>query len=113
MVITQTSAFFMTLAIEVPLASVLATLRSVSWMRGFFAAIVASSLTHPVAWWITQRLGPDEYQAMLWVIEAIVCLVEALVFMRILRMRWGTSLALSVIVNAASAVTGAMPLISN
>ena len=50
----QFAAFAMTLAIELPLIALAARRLqpAVSWRRVAAAGVAASSLTHPLAWWL-------------------------------------------------------------
>ena len=104
----QAAAYLLTLVIEAPLSAAFAAHRSIPLRQSILAVLVASTLTHPVAWWASRRLGPDEYAATLWLIEAAVCAAEAGVFRWLLPLNWRDALLLSVGLNAASAVIGGL-----
>lgn len=106
----QLAAFSMTLAIELPVAIVAArrfgpTLRL--W-RILAVGTAASGLTHPLAWWVRWRLGPDEAMAGFFAIELAVIIIETIVLKIGLGWKWPGAAALSTTANTASAGLGAL-----
>ena len=94
-------AFAFTQLVEVPIY-----LRGarVSAAQGF----VASTLTHPVLWFVIFPLSPASYETTTIVGELWVWLVEAAYLRYLTRpdMRWPRALAWSLVANAASAGFG-------
>lgn len=106
----QLAAFAMTLAIELPVVALAAGRLgpAVGWRRALAAGVVASSLTHPLAWWLRWRLGPDEAVAGFFAIELAVILMEAVVLKIGLGWNWRGAAALSTAANTASAGLGGL-----
>jgi hypothetical protein len=104
--LTQGAALGLTLAIESPIVWLAAWWLRVHWLRAVVAGLLASSLTHPGAWWLSRQLGPLDYGTSTLAIEALVCLVEAVVLKLVLQVAWRRALVLSVVANAASAGAG-------
>lgn len=101
----QLLALALTLMLEVPVA----------W-RGFGgaaaplrvpgAAVLASVLSHPLAWSLALRLGPDDFPLGYWFIESGVWLFEAALYRGLLRCPWRQALAVSLAANLLSALAG-------
>lgn len=112
MSLSQIAALGLTLAVEAPLVTVVAYWRGIRWQRGLAAGLLASCLTHPFAWklswWASTLFATPHYFRWFVAIEAAVCLVEALVFRRILHTSWAWSVGLSVVANAASSLLGVL-----
>lgn len=104
--LTQGAALGLTLAIESPVVLLAAWQLRLPWLRGLTAGLLASALTHPVAWWVSRQLGPQDYGLWILLLEITICLVEAAIFRLMLPTSWHWALALSVVANAASALTG-------
>jgi hypothetical protein len=81
---------------------ILALGRDLPAKRLLVVAISASSLTHPVAWYIASILSPDEYSVGVWLIETGVVLSEAGWYQFWLRVGAGKSLLWSLMANASS-----------
>lgn len=90
----------LTLACEIPVMLLLA--RSLPVMRVLVVSAGASCLTHPLAWYIASVLSPDEYVPGLWLIEAGVVLIEAVLYQLWLRSGFAKSLSWSLLANASS-----------
>lgn len=105
-------ALFLSLALEAPVL-LLAT-RAQPWPRRLLAALLPTLLTHPVAWELAGRLGPDDYLAGFVLIEGTVVLAEAAAIALLLRWRPWRALAASVLANATSALLGGalLPLLN-
>lgn len=112
MSLTQTAALGMTLAVEVPLVMLLARRWHIAWVRSLPVALLASCLTHPLAWklsWVASvLLQTTHYPVWFLAIEAGVWLLEALVFHFGLRLGWQRACVLSLGVNLASALFGVL-----
>lgn len=104
--LTQGVALGLTLAIESPIVLVAAWRLRVHWLRGLAAGLLASSLTHPLAWWVSRQLGPQDYGVWIVSLEGMICLAEAVLLKFILKISWRWALALSLVANTASALTG-------
>ncbi len=74
--------------------------------RALAAAILASGVTHPVAWWVASNVPDESYVWGWFVIEAAVCCVEAPVLATVMRLPAGRALGLSVLANGLSAAAG-------
>ena len=105
---TAEGALLLTLGIEVPLAvlTVLGLraagrLKAVAVPRVFLAAVCASLLTHPFAWWANHTL-PWPFVERAALIEVSVVAVEAALYAGLVPLRALTGLALSLWVNGAS-----------
>jgi hypothetical protein len=98
-------AFLLTLAIEVPLA--VACLRAYPRGRVIAAAVLANSVSHPLLCFVLLRVLPGPFLARVLVGEMTVIVLEALVYLNVLRpIRPGHALAVSATLNAASYLVG-------
>lgn len=106
----QTSALLLTLAVEVPIAGLLARAIGANLRRAMFAALLASWVTHPVAWQLAAKLGSDDYRTGIALIEGAVVLAEAGIY-RLLRCcsAWA-AIGISTACNAASWLIGVLLL---
>lgn len=102
----QTSALLLTLAVEIPVAGLLARTIGADLRRTLFAALVASCITHPVAWQLAAKLGPDDYRAGIALIEGAVVVVEAGIYRLLLSCKWKPALGISAACNTASWLVG-------
>jgi hypothetical protein len=96
--LTAGAALLVTLAIEVPVA-VLAGGRPRG--RIALAALAASLLTHPLAWWANHAI-PLPFASRAALIEAAVALVEAALYRALVPMSLPRALLTSCLANAAS-----------
>ncbi len=100
----------LTLLLELPVVLAGAYGSGVRWQRALVVGVLASCLTHPLAWslaWLAVvYLATPDYLLWLLGIEASVVLVEAWVFRHLLPLPWGRALVLSVLANGLSALTG-------
>jgi hypothetical protein len=109
-VIHWLAAFSITQLVEVPIY-VRALLgddgRDAGRVRGWPAALAlafaASTITHPIVWFVMPRLIPDHYLLMVAVAESFAIVTEA-VWLRAFGLR--RALAWAVFANAASVVIG-------
>ena len=110
MSLTQSTALLVTLAVEVPLVLLLTRRWHYPWGRCLVAAVLASCISHPIAWklsWVASVLLQSAHYGWWFVaIEFGVCFVEALLYWLVLRLCWQRTLFLSVIANATSALFG-------
>ena len=97
-------AFILTLACELPV--VLLTTRPLPAVRVLLVATAANLLTHPLAWRLSMMLLPEDYKMGAALIEAGVVIVEALWYRWWLRLGVGRAFGVSLLANAASALTG-------
>ena len=104
--LTQSAALGLTLAIELPVVLLAAGRLRVRWQRGLAAGLLASGLTHPLAWWVSDQLGPRDYGLWIVFLEILVCLVESAIFRVVMQLAWRWALALSLLANAVSALAG-------
>ena len=107
---TQTEAFLLTLAIELPVAIGLAT--GLRWAPGSVlrlaaSALAASALTHPILWIVDPLLGPAIATPVRWgLLESAIALVEAAVYRAGAGLPARRALAVSIAANAASFAVG-------
>ena len=98
-------AFLLTLAIEVPLAVIF--LRAYPRGRVAAAAVVATGASHPLLCFVLLRALPGPFLARVLAGEVVVILLEAAVYLLLLRpIRPGHALAVSATLNAASYLAG-------
>ncbi|MEN9434556.1 MAG: hypothetical protein RLZZ422_2145 [Pseudomonadota bacterium] len=107
---SQALAWLLTLLLEVPLVVFFANKWGISWQRAAIVGIVASSITHPLAWksfWAATVIWQTDH-AWLWLvcIESLVWLIEAGVYRIALPLDWGRSMMLALLTNALSASMG-------
>lgn len=103
----QLKAYLLTLLLELPVALALARVWDLPLPRVGMTTLLASSLTHPLAWQTALMLVTMRPWWLVWLlIEAGVVVMEALVFRRLLRLPWSRALWLSFLVNAVSASAG-------
>lgn len=102
------AALGLTLAVEAPLVAWAGRHLHQPWWRAVAAGLLPSLLTHPLAWRMWERLGPQDYPLGVILIEAAVWLVEAVLLKLLLPMRWWQTLLLSLFANAASFAVGWM-----
>jgi hypothetical protein len=106
----QGSALMLTLAVELPVVIVLLRRASVVvvWPRAVTVIVLASLVTHPLAWRVARALSPDEYTLGIAIIEAVVVAVEALWLRALLPIGLKTAAITSLIANAATFGVGAL-----
>jgi hypothetical protein len=104
----QLSALAASIAVEgLVAASLLARLGWRKVLRGIFAAALATLATHPVAWAGIKALeSAGGYGLAVLVVEALVCLAEAIAYRLLVPLAWPAALAVSVAANAASTLAG-------
>lgn len=100
----QHEAWLLSLAVELPLLAALLNRNEV--LRVLVAGVLATSLTHPVAWWAAGLLAPTEYTQGILVLEAVVWITESTVLRSMLPVRWSAAAAYCLFANTASATVG-------
>ena len=96
----------LTLAIEAPLVALAGRLlRRPPW-RLLVAGLAPSLLTHPLAWHAWTLLGPQDFDQGVLLIEALVCVAEAIMLRYLMPMPWWQAWLLSLAANVASVTTG-------
>ncbi|MGE5504644.1 MAG: hypothetical protein ACM31L_09500 [Actinomycetota bacterium] len=96
-----------TYAIEVPVVVAAGALWGCGVRRSAVAAVLASGVTHPVAWSVALAMPMEAYYRWGWhIIEATVCAVEAVVLGRFMRLPGKRSWPLSIVANGLSALAG-------
>ncbi len=103
---TQTGAFALTLAIELPvvLAGAWASgAPRAAWRWLPLVAVAASALTHPVLWLVDPWLAPHVDRGLRWgVLETIIAVVEGLAYAYAAGLGLRRGLALGFLANAVS-----------
>lgn len=103
---TQFQALAWTLILEIPVVLLGARLMAVPLWRGSVAGVVASGVSHPVAWKLALISPPDAFVFSWVAIELAVTFLEAVVLKTVMRLRWLQALLLSLAANAISAGAG-------
>lgn len=108
---TQLEALLLSLMVEVPVVALLAW--RFAGARGSrlapvaLAAVAATLLTHPIAWWLnTAGLRGMPFATRAAVIEAGVVVAEGGLLMVLLGWRWRRSVGVSALANAVSFAVG-------
>lgn len=103
---TQSQAFLLTLAIELPVVFAGAWASAApreAWRRLPLVALAANALTHPLLWLVDPRLAPYVHRALRWgVLESTVAVVEGLAYAYAAGLGARRGLALGVLANAVS-----------
>lgn len=104
---SQITALFMTLSIEVPLVLLTAWIWrarvGVSWTTVALVTVAASLVTHPFAWYINGALsGVVSFALRATFIEAFVVLAEMVILAVFAKMAWRTALTASFVANMSS-----------
>jgi hypothetical protein len=105
--LTYVDALAWTLILETPVALAAGKFWDRGLGRSLIAALVASGVTHPVAWRLALAMPAPDYQAWGWhAIEGGVCCVEAVILGRIMRLPAKRAWPLSIVANSVSALAG-------
>ncbi len=104
--ISQGAAMAVTLAVEAPIVIGFASQWHINWLRALLAGLMASSITHPIAWWFSRQLGPTDYVFWVLMLEIIVTGLEVVILKCVLKCRWQQAFTLSLVANLASALIG-------
>lgn len=108
MILSQTAAFVVTLALEAPAAFLLARLVGADRRLSAAAATLGSALTHPFVWFGVMSLTPRIGGWATPLAEAGAILAETCVYRAFASPRWSAALVLSVVVNGLSWGLGAL-----
>lgn len=101
------SALALTLLVEVPVyVAALTVSARVRPARAGAAALMVNCVTHPPLWWFLAHVPAADYWGYFAAAEAAVCVVEALLLRRMLRLKGPVPYAASVTANAASVIAG-------
>jgi len=103
---TQTEALLISYITEIPICLLIMRRLGVNFNKALFAGVIATSLTHPVAWSISRLLSENEYLINIIVIELFVIVFEMLIYKTLTKIKWMHSLIISLISNLASALSG-------
>lgn len=102
-------ALFWTLALELPVVLLLGRIWSIGAGRLAAAGLLASLLTHPLAWWAAGELPPDFGVVGWFAIECAVAGFEAVFYRHFLNVAWTRAFVLSFVANGLSAFAGWLP----
>lgn len=107
---SQLEAFLISHALEAPTALAVAWLalgtRARTLVYVGLAALLATTLTHPVAWWLNQVLQGVPYPPRVAALELVIVLVEAGVYRAVARLPLRRALLVSFVANATSYALG-------
>jgi len=104
--LTQTEAFALTLVTEGIAAAVLARSFNVKPWRAAAAAVIGSTISHPILWPATLALYSRLGLMTVPLLEILVALFESIAYRLIVTKSWRTALVLSAIVNFLSWLVG-------
>jgi len=93
----------MTWLFELPVAMAMSPRRD---LRVAIVVVVASLLTHPGVWWISTHLPADRWWAGIFVVEAVVAIVEGLFVGALAGLRAKDGLVVGVAMNGLSFAAG-------
>lgn len=103
---SQWQAMALSWLVELPL------LLALLWRRGVgrvcLFGLLATGLSHPVAWRAVSYLSPHDYTQGLWTVELGVVLVEAWVLWLGVTRAWRPALGASAVTNLASFTVGCL-----
>jgi hypothetical protein len=99
------AAYVLTLAVELPLAAWL--LKSLDRSRAALAALIGTSCTHPLLWFVWLGLF-DDYWLYITTGEAAVVLLETVGYRFLVGIGWRQALGISALVNAGSYLAGVL-----
>jgi len=102
MTVTQLEAFGLTLAIEGAVAAALAVQFKLRPLAAVAAAIVGSTVTHPLLWYVHPRMVDILGDLTTPVLEGAVIALETLPYRALATRRWDEAALLSLLANAAS-----------
>ena len=100
----QHEAWLLSWVVELPLLVVM--LYPYGVKRVVLAGMVATSLTHPVAWWAAGLLAPAEYLQGILIIELVVWAAESILLRFMLPAPWIVAVACACLANMASMAVG-------
>jgi hypothetical protein len=103
---TYPEALIWTYVLETPVVMAAGWFLRREIRRAVLAALLASSLSHPLAWWVATSMSPEDSAWGWYAIEAAVCCAEAPVLGRIIRLPSRWAWPLSITANAVSALVG-------
>jgi hypothetical protein len=104
--LSQLEAYALTLAIEGAAAFLLAPYLGMKRRPAALAAIVGSALSHPVFWSAALGLTPLLGRLTVPLLEGVVVAGESLAYRGLATTSWRKALALSLLANLASYLTG-------
>lgn len=108
--IDQPQALLLTLLLELPVIFLAARYWQRPLWRAGLAGVLASGLSHPLAWKIMLQMPTDVYRWGWYVLETGVCLFEAVILKSLLHLSGSQALRLSLMANILSAVLGRLLL---
>lgn len=103
---TQWQAYLLSLFIEVPVVVLLFNTVGAHPLKSMAAAIIATSLTHPLAWYTASLLPAQDYNWHILGIEGVVIAVETIPLKWIAQVTWRLALLGSLVANLASTLVG-------
>ncbi|MES2681905.1 MAG: hypothetical protein V4650_00150 [Pseudomonadota bacterium] len=106
MYLSQNEALVLTLLIELPVVFAVWEINKKRFFRAGMAGLLATGLTHPLAWSLASRLGAQDYLHGFYLIEIAVVAVEAIVIGYVMPCSWRVAIGTSVLANGLSASVG-------
>lgn len=105
---TQAEALCWTWFLELPLVLMLGSHWRLPVGRLLLAGLLASGITHPLAWSHASSCSAGQWLCSWWGIECAVTGFEAGFYWRVLRLGWLRAALLSLCTNGFSALTGTL-----
>ena len=103
----QNFAYLFSLLIEIPIALLLLGRDARSRLIAGATSLVATSVTHPILWWLAARLEPLlGYWLCIIPLELAIVLVEGVFYRVLAAATWRRALLTSLVANAASYLLG-------
>ena len=105
MILVWVSSYLLTIALELPV--LLLVFESVSRVRVILVGLLATSLTHPVLWWVWPHVVSDYTTAILSG-EVIIVVAETIVLRLGVGCGWRLAMAGSALANGTSMIVGSL-----
>jgi hypothetical protein len=105
---SQLTAYLITIGVECPIVLLLVFGRrwlppdrnQLLWVSLW--GILASSITHPIAWSVNHATQSMAYEIRVAILELLIFLAEGVIYHYALRLNWSRTMVLSLIANIAS-----------
>jgi bacteriorhodopsin len=110
MAMTQPEAMAWTLALELPVLLGVGWRLGTDWRRALLAGLLASGISHPLAWATALRMTEESYRWGWYAIELAVCVFEAVILGVVMRLGKRQACGLSLAANGLSAMAGRLVL---
>jgi hypothetical protein len=107
---TQPEAMAWTLVLELPVVLGAGWRLGIGWRRALLAGLLASGISHPLAWAAALRMTEESYRWGWYAIELAVCVFETVILGVVMRLGKRQACGLSLAANGLSAMVGRLVL---